>query len=60
MSLTIGEEIEKFKQDYEKGDKIHKFVVGNLAAAEFFKAEQIWNYIKSQPEITRKDAFGEE
>lgn len=60
MSITIGEEIEKFKQDYEKGDKIHKFVAGNLAAAEFFKAQKIWEYVKSQPKITREEAFGKD
>lgn len=58
--ITIGEEIENFKREYEKGDKIHRFIAGNLAAGEFFKAKQIWEYIRSQPKITREDAFGME
>lgn len=56
---TLGEEIEEFKQRYTAGDKITKWCLGNIAAAEYFKSEQIWKFIQSQPKITKDDAFSE-
>ncbi|MDD3474446.1 MAG: hypothetical protein PHP08_00900 [Candidatus Dojkabacteria bacterium] len=51
---TIGEEIEEWMKQYNKESIVGKYIMNQLAAAQFFKAEQIWKFVKEQPEITKE------
>lgn len=54
---TIGEEIDSWIEKYFKADKIGKYVMRYLAAAEVYKAEKIWEFVQTQPSITKEEAF---
>lgn len=44
---TIGEEIDAWKKEFESADNDHKYWMQQLAAAQHFKAEKIWEYCKN-------------
>lgn len=60
---TIGEEIQKWKDEYNNGDVIHKYIMHTVLLMEKFKIEQEYEWLKTQPEITREEylkALGQE
>ena len=51
---TIGEEIEKFKEEYNSGDIVHKYIMHTILLMDEFKITQELKWLKEQPEITRE------
>lgn len=51
---TLGQEIEKFKEEYNKGDIVHKYIIHTILLMENFKISQELDWLKEQPEITRE------
>lgn len=45
---TLGEEIDAWIKKFEESDNEHRYWMLQIAAAEYFKAEKIWEYVKDK------------
>lgn len=52
---TLKENIEAWKNEYNDGDIVHKYIMHTILLMEHFKIEQIKEWVEKQPEITRED-----
>lgn len=55
MSKTIGEEIEDWKRRYQSNDTVGRYIMGTVLLLQEFKVEQEMKWLKTQPEISRKE-----
>lgn len=55
MSKTVQEEIDEWIDKYEKSDIVSKYLYQQIAALDKFKADQIWEYVKTQETISNKE-----